>query len=184
LLSGIKCITFAPEKFWKQKRGLQPLFLFTLIMNLQEKLREIVAERLEDEYFVVEIAVTGSRVKPKITIVLDGDNGISIDYCAEISRKVGQVLDADNLIDSAYTLEVSSPGVGEPLKLLRQYKKNIGRTVQVELQEGISLKGKLENVTENEIFLLPEKKKKDKQEPILKEIAFADIKKIQVLITF
>ena len=153
-------------------------------MDIQETIENLVAERLEPSYFIVEISVTPSKVKPKISIVLDGDEGIGIDYCAEISRKVGQVLDAENLMELPYTLEVSSPGVGEPLKLFRQYLKNVGRKVKAELNNDTEVTGKLESVNSSHIFILPEKKKKEKLPLQAIEISLPELKKIQVLVSF
>jgi ribosome maturation factor RimP len=157
------------------------------LMDLQHTIEAIVSQHLESQYFLVEIVVGGSKTKPnKISIFLEGDEGIPIDYCATISRKVGHALEEMNLIDGAYTLEVSSPGVGEPLKLHRQYQKNIGRQVQVSLKDGKTIVGKLETVSQESITLaiLPEKKSKKQTENLLQEISFENILKTIILVSF
>ncbi len=153
-------------------------------MQLKEKIEEIVSERLSEEYFIVEIIIGGTRVKPKITILLDGDDGITIDYCAEISRKVANEIEEKNIIDTAYTLEVSSPGIDFPLKFLRQYIKNIGRKLEIELIDGNIKTGKLEEVNEGILYLSADKKKKTIEEAVKQEIKLEEIKKAVVIISF
>jgi len=139
---------------------------------------------LSEEYFIVEIIIGGIKIKPKITILLDGDNGITIDYCAEISRKVANEIEEKNIIDTAYTLEVSSPGIDFPLKFHRQYKKNIGRKLEIELIDGNIKTGKLEEVNEGILYLSADKKKKAIEETVKQEIKLEEIKKAVVIISF
>lgn len=153
-------------------------------MQLKEKIEEIVSERLSEEYFIVEVIIGGIKIKPKITILLDGDNGITIDYCAEISRKVANEIEEKNIIDTAYTLEVSSPGIDFPLKFQRQYVKNIGRKLEIELLNGDTKTGKLEEVNAENLYLSVDKKKKISEETVNQEIKIEDIKKAVVLISF
>lgn len=154
-------------------------------MDLKEKIREIVDSALEsDDHFIVDILVSGSPAMQKITVVLDGDFGISIENCATISRKLGVAIEADALMTSAYLLEVTSPGLDEPLKLKRQYKKNIGRRLTVTQNNESITTGKLEEVKEESIILQAEIKEKKKviTQPV--EISFNDIKKSNVLVSF
>ncbi len=72
---------------------------------------------------------SGHRI---IQVFVDTDEGITIALCAEINREVGAALDVQNVINEPYELEVSSPGIERPLKLLRQYKKNVGRKYKVD----------------------------------------------------
>ncbi|TAE02385.1 MAG: hypothetical protein EAZ97_02590 [Bacteroidetes bacterium] len=103
-----------------------------------------------------------------------------------ISRKLGDFIEGKDFFQDPYLLEVSSPGIDFPLKLKRQYVKNIGRNVKVELEDGTSKIGKLEQVNEDHIcVLLPlKKKKKEGDEDPLVKILFADIKKTVVQISF
>ena len=104
--------------------------------DLEKKVEEIVQNELPDEsVFIVDLQITGTNIL-KVAITLDGDQGISIDQCASVSRKVGFILEEDNLIDQKFNLEVSSPGIDQPLKLKRQYKGNVGRRVEVLLEDG------------------------------------------------
>ncbi len=139
-----------------------------------------VEELLDDTLFVVEVNLTGPRNQQKLKVLLDGDKGITIDQCAEISRKLSAKLDEHDVFPGAYQLEVSSSGVDQPLKLKRQYYKNIGRQVKVLLKDGKEVKGSLEAVTEKDVTL----KSVQKKEELVNVIAFENIQHIKVLVTF
>ena len=83
-----------------------------------------------------------------------------------------------------FSLEVSSPGVGEPILLNRQYRKNTGRTLSVVLKDERILEGKLTEATEDGIVLEEIKGKGKKQEVILHSLLYEDIKKAVVAIKF
>ncbi|MFN6943364.1 MAG: ribosome maturation factor RimP [Cytophagaceae bacterium] len=154
-------------------------------MNLKEKLKEITEQFITNQaHFLVDVVIGGNAGLAKITIILDGDEGISIDDCAIISRKVGNLIEEQSLLDSAYILEVSSPGLDQPLALKRQYKKNIGRRLEITLKEDKIFKGKLEEVDDNRIVLNSEVKKGKKLSFELVEIPFNDIKKTNILVSF
>ena len=160
------------------------------MMELKRKIEEIVLSSLGNEaLFLVEIEITGSQAMKKITVLLDGDKGVTVEDCAKISRILGEVIETQSLIESAYLLEVSSPGVDQPLKLKRQYIKNIGRRLSVLLADQQVKTGKLEEVNEDRILIQEEitekssgKSKKIKLIPV--EIPFKEIKKSNVLIAF
>ena len=98
-----------------------------------QKLEEIVRSLLEGHNaFFVGHAVRRERGHRVFEIYVDTDEGITISQCAEISRELGAALDAQAVVNEPYELEVSSPGIEKPLKLLRQYKKNIGRKYKVD----------------------------------------------------
>jgi len=120
-----------------------PLFIEETVLDLAEKIREIVNEVLEDDnLFVVETKVSSGSQK-KITVVIDGDKGVNIDDCAKLSRGIGEEIENSDLISSAYVLNVTSAGVEHPLKLERQYRKNVGRTVRVKDIHGEEFEGLL-----------------------------------------
>ena len=90
---------------------------------LEEKLKEIVGKHLpDDRYFLTEIVAKQAGPKTKVSIFLDGDQGIDIAVCAQVSRQVGKELEEMELMKHPYTLMVSSPGLDRPLKLPRQYQ--------------------------------------------------------------
>ena len=111
-----------------------------------------------------DIFLTDIQIKPtnNIKVFLDADEGLSIEKSAKVNRRLRALLDESGLFpDGDYSLEVSSPGVDEPLTSLRQYKKNIGRTVEVTPQEGPAVTGVMKEVTEDAVVLevrIPKKK--------------------------
>ena len=164
---------------------MSPLFCFSkMVMQVENRVRELVEEKIADrpELFLVEVKMLPNN---KLIIHVDGDEGISIQDCAAISRHVGFHLEEENTIEQAYNLEVSSPGVGEPLKLKRQYEKNIGRLVDVKLPGGDKKEGKLLAVDEAGIMIEESVKEKGKKAQLVEtQIAFNNITEVKVLISF
>eukprot|EP01105_Mastigella_eilhardi_P001724 TRINITY_DN12084_c0_g1_i1.p2 TRINITY_DN12084_c0_g1~~TRINITY_DN12084_c0_g1_i1.p2 ORF type:complete len:127 (-),score=11.04 TRINITY_DN12084_c0_g1_i1:439-819(-) len=120
-----------------------------------------------------------------LEILLDGDNGVNIDDCAQVSRHVGFHLEEENVIDDAYRLEVSSPGIDANFVNIRQYQKNIGRTVQVKLNDNTKVEGTLLTVDEMKINVLHKIKEKGKKaQEVEKELPFDQIKATKVVISF
>lgn len=136
------------------------------------------------QLFLVDVLVSNTKAVQKITIYIDGDQGVPIDTFAEISRAVSAKLDEDDLIEEKYTLEVSSPGLDQPLKSERQYKKNVGRHLKITLQDDKIVKGKLLHVNTNEVTIDEEIKKGNKKETVERVIPFNHIKKTNVLASF
>jgi ribosome maturation factor RimP len=134
----------------------------------------------------VEVLIPGKKIPKRVMILIDGDQGITIDDCAELSRKVSKELDErehEFFGDENYLLEVSTPGVDHPLKLKRQYYKNIGRGLRVKVQEHIT-EGKLTEVTDDKIVLVQEVGAGKKKETTTVEIPFSQIDKAFVLVSF
>jgi len=153
-------------------------------MQVEKRVAELVEEKIADrpELFLVEVKMLPNN---KLIIHVDGDQGISIQDCVAISRHVGFHLEEENTIEQAYNLEVSSPGVGEPLKLIRQYNKNIGRSISIKLKEGQKKEGKLLSVTENELLIEESVKQKGKKAVSVETtVPFNDIIETSVLISF
>ena len=152
-------------------------------MNLEEKLEELVLRNLPNEqYFLTELQAKQAGSNTKISIFLDGDKGIDIDVCAQVSRKVGSELEALELMKNAYTLMVSSPGLDRPLILPRQYFRNKGKKVKIKLTSQEEIEGKLREVHEEFIVLdeLPVKQAKTQKE----KIPFTEIETTHVLASF
>lgn len=153
-------------------------------MQVERRVEELVNEKISDrpELFLVEVKMLPNN---KLNIQVDGDEGISIQDCAAISRHVGFHLEEENVLEKAYNLEVSSPGVGEPLKLQRQYHKNIGREVSVKLATGDKKEGKLVSVGENSLTIEETVKEKGKKARVEENtIELNNIIEIKVLISF
>ncbi len=151
----------------------------------QQKIREIAESLLEsDAHFLVDVKVSAGRSGQKVLVLLDGDEGVSIDDCAALSRALGEQIEELDLFDGAYTLEVSTPGISHPLETVRQYRKNIGRTLRVNLTEGKDVKGVLKEADEDRIVLMAKvgKGKKANEEEV--EIPLSQINKSIVQVSF
>jgi ribosome maturation factor RimP len=116
----------------------------------------------DNQYFVVKLSI---RPVNHISVFVDGDAGITIEKCVQINRALyKKIVEQGICNDGEFSLEVSSPGVDEPLLLPRQYVKNIGRSVEVEMLDGRKLEGKLLSADETSIQLEEEKGKGKKKE--------------------
>ena len=124
--------------------------------RITETVEEILAQKNDQSLFLVDISVSSAKNSQKVLVHLDGDEGVNIDICAEISRQLGAMLEEENLISGSFTLEVSSPGLDLPLKLYRQYRKNIGRKIKVLTEDNETRKGVLKEVGEEQIVMLEE----------------------------
>ncbi|MEE3034439.1 MAG: ribosome assembly cofactor RimP [Bacteroidota bacterium] len=118
-------------------------------MNLSNKVKYFLEKVLEEkpDLFLIKIDVRGNN---SVKIIVDGDNGIKVKDCVEISKRI------KNQINNEYedfSIEVSSPGVGEDLKISRQYINNVGRDLEIRLEDGTFLDGKLKNVNKESIEL-------------------------------
>jgi ribosome maturation factor RimP len=154
----------------------------------KEQITELLQSYLEDDrIFVVEVKIGEGKIRQTITILLDTDEGIKIEDCASISRRLSYFIETNELIKEAYNLEVSSPGVDFPLTFKRQYVKNIGRNLKIQLLDGTEKIGALENVTDEGIVFKEEPKKSKGRKVVLTEsftIAFENIKQAKVQISF
>ena len=153
-------------------------------MQVEKRVIALVEEKIADrpELFLVEVKML---LNNKLIIHVDGDEGISIQDCAAISRHVGFHLEEENVLEKAYNLEVSSPGVGEPLKLTRQYTKNIGREISVKLTNGDKIEGELLSVDEITIIIEAKVKEKGKKAQLVETpVEFNNIVETKVLISF
>ncbi|WP_129714308.1 ribosome assembly cofactor RimP [Pedobacter sp. SYP-B3415] len=151
---------------------------------VEKRVKELVEEKIGDrpELFLIDIRMLPNN---KLIIHVDGDQGIGIQDCAAISRHVGFHLEEENLIDNAYNLEVSSPGVGEPLKMTRQYHKNIGRSVSLKLTDGTKKEGVLKAVGDDQLLIDEERKEKGKKAVTVEtSVPFAEITESKILISF
>ncbi|WP_240975078.1 ribosome maturation factor RimP [Chitinophaga fulva] len=134
----------------------------------------------DPDNFLVDI-----RIKPtnNVKLFIDGDKGIPVDKLVSFNRKLYALLETSELFpDNDFSLEVSSPGLDEPLKLHRQYLKNIGRKVEVTLLDGAVKEGTLLTVTDDSITIEETigKKKETKQT----ELTLNEIKHTKVCIVF
>jgi ribosome maturation factor RimP len=143
-------------------------------MIAQQQVREVLEEIIRDtDYFLVDIMVSKGN---EITVMVDNEKGITIEQCAEINRQVNLMLDRDV---EDYSLVVSSPGLDAPLKVVQQYRKNLGRSLDISLRDGSALRGILSSASDTGIGL--DTGEKGSQE---KKIRFDDIVKAKINIDF
>lgn len=142
---------------------------------IEEKVKEILGE---GELFLVEVKVSKNN---NIQVFIDGDNGVKIQDCIDLSRQLEECLDRES---EDFELSVLSFGLEEPLKMQRQYVKNIGRSLQVENEEG-SFIGTLMSANE-ECFTIELKKKgkKNTENENQKTYNYKEIKSAKVVISF
>jgi len=133
-------------------------------------------------HFLVEV-----RLKPtnNFKIFIDGDEGIDLSVLIKYNRALYKLIEEGGYYpEGDFSLEVSSPGLDEPLKLHRQYKKNVGRFVDVLLNDSTKKEGKLLEVTEEAILLETETGKAKKKVVAQETVLFSDIKNTKIQIKF
>lgn len=153
-------------------------------MSVENRVIELVEDKISDrpDLFLVEVKMHSNG---KLIILMDGDQGINIQDCVAISRHVGYHLEEENVVEHAYNLEVSSPGIDTPLTLLRQYLKNIGRSISITTIDGSKREGKLLAASDDSIQLEEIKKEKGKKAVKIENTIFLNqIKETKVLISF
>lgn len=113
---------------------------------------------LPQDLYCIKVKV--SKNNNNITVYLDGDYGVSIEDCGQISHQLKEWLDEKPEIPEDYTLNVSSAGLSEPLKWPRQYKKNVNRDLKIRVSEA-EIKGRLIYADEKKIWLKTGKKENE-----------------------
>ena len=149
------------------------------VIGVEQKLSELLTEL--PGYFLVE-----SSVKPtnNIKVFVDADQGAAIDQLSRINRALYKWVEENLFPNGDFSIEVSSPGLDEPLKLDRQYLKNIGRMVEIVLKNGLKKEGKLISVSENEVVIEEEIGKGKKKEVVQHIILKEEIKTTKVQVKF
>lgn len=150
----------------------------------KDKIKQIVEEYFSDsDKFLVDVNISTSN---HISVFIDGDNDVTISDCSKLSRHIESFLDRDK---EDYELEVSSAGTTKAFMVMRQYKKNIGRDINVIDKEDNKSKGKLIAVSEDGIKIdisdyLSKKEKKELADKTIKEFSFDDIKRVKIIFSF
>ena len=152
----------------------------TVIETLEQKINSLL--EANPSHFLVEV-----RIKPtnNIKVFIDADEGINLATLVDYNRKLYKQIEESGLFPADdFSLEVSSPGLDEPLKKHRQYKKNVGRYMHITKNDGTIVEGKLTEATDDGVIVETEtgkgKKKEVKQETIL----FTDIKTTKIQVKF
>ncbi len=156
-------------------------FIMTQDTQIQA-VEKLIGPLLFDDIFLVSI-----KIKPtnNFKIYLDADSGLGIEKCIKINRALYKIMEEMGMYpEGDFSLEVSSPGLDEPLKLLRQYKKNTGREVEVITNDDVKKEGRLTEVTEEKITIEYTEGKGKKAVVKKDDIFFNDIKQTKVQIKF
>jgi ribosome maturation factor RimP len=154
--------------------------------TVKNRLEAMVAEFFSamPDHFLVDVKLLPGKVQ----VFVDSDTGIRIDTCGELSRWVEKYLDEEKPLGEKYILEVSSPGMDNPLKLLRQYKRYLGREVAVLRTDGIKIEGTLKEASELIVSVETTKTEKvDKKKVTTNstiEIPFTEIKSTKLKLNF
>lgn len=142
----------------------------------------LVETIVTDPYFLVS-----AKIKPtnNIKLFLDGDQGITIETCVKINRQLYKLIEEKAWYpEGDFSLEVSSPGIDEPLVLHRQYLKNIGRKLEVTFTDNTIKNGTLISVTDQDFTIEEVVGKGKKAEKIQVQIAFTTVKEAIVQVSF
>lgn len=148
-----------------------------------EQLLQVFLKEREDLY-LIELKISAAS---DITVILDGDTGVTLQDCLDASRAIENNLDRE---EHDFSLQVMSPGLSEPLKFPRQYKKNMGRLLNVLLDNDEKLEGEIAKVDEEKVTLVlryrrPKLIGKGKEDVVEeREVSFAEIKKALIVIKF
>jgi len=154
-------------------------------MIAKEQIENLIKSKIDKEdLFQVEVTVSSSN---KISVFIDGDKGVTIDQCMALSRFIEQNLNRE---EEDFELDVSSAGLDLPLKVQRQYIKNIGRSVAIILKNGQKLTGKLVKANDDGIDLEVEKnvilegRKRKQRITEIMPLKYSDIKSTKIVVSF
>lgn len=165
-------------------QALSPLFIM-VDKALIEHIEQFLAPEFKGtDLFLVDVKGGNSG---KIEVFIDRkDQNITIDKCAEISRLLEEKLEENNLVGEKYVLEVSSPGMSNPFKVMEQYEKSIGKHISVLTIDNLRLKGILKSVDTLGIELEEHKKVKKQKQPkiLMHALAFDQIREVKKQIKF
>ena len=160
-----------------------------MIVVIEGRIAELLAQKFQEpefeDCFPIETRLSAGN---KLEVFIDSDSGISFQQCQKVSRYLESFIEEEGLLGEKYVIEVSSPGVGRPLMHIRQYSKNIGRKLEVKTHSGEKVTGQLTEVTDTGISIQFKTKRKEGKktirETVDQPIAFDDINKAVVKITF
>jgi ribosome maturation factor RimP len=151
-------------------------------MISKEVIQRMVEEKLSDTMFIVEVTVGLGNA---ISVIIDSDQGLSIDKCIEMSRHIEHQFDREV---EDFSLEVSSPGLTQPFRVLRQYLKNLEKEVEIVTSKGVKMAGILKSADDSgfTVEIASNVKIDGKKSVELKTVEFSlkDIKTVKPVITF
>lgn len=148
-------------------------------MITKEKIRELATGHISGTgIFLVDVRLSSTG---RITVIIDKPEGVKIEECAMLSRKISNELGDEG---GNYELNVSSPGLDMPLLVIEQFMKNEGRKMDVTTTEGERLKGTMMNVTAGGFDLTIESRVKKEVTTTLRSFNYEDVKSVKPIISF
>lgn len=145
---------------------------------LKKNIEELITPKLDEmNLFLVDVVIGANF---KIQVFADGIPSITIKQCTELSRFLESYLDEEASVPEKYTLEVSSPGMTNPLRVNQQYKKRIGSTLKITLNNGDQVAMILKEVNNDTIFGLRTKIEEKKTKKPIKKINEEDLESISI----
>jgi ribosome maturation factor RimP len=104
--------------------------------TMEDRVRTMAEEVIgEGPVYLIDVEVRGQKGSVAIDVIIESDGDLTIEEIARVSRQLNTHFEEIQLADGNYSLNVSSPGVSRPLELPRQFRKNVGRKLKVELRE-------------------------------------------------
>lgn len=146
--------------------------------SLKKDIENCIAPQLQEmDLFLVDIVVSANF---KIQVFIDGIPSITIEQCTKISRHLEKMLDENGIVPENYNLEVSSPGMGNPLKVPQQYKKRIGSTLKIALHNGEQVALILKEIENDDLIGLKTTLESGKSKKPVKKIKEEDLETIKI----
>lgn len=143
--------------------------------TMAERVRSVALEAIAEPLYLVDVVVRGRKGSRVVELFVDADEGLSVQRLADLSREIGFLLENEDVVDGRYNLNVSSPGVDRPLRLPRQFRKNVGREVSVAFEDDRPpLQGKLIEA-DDEGFTIGIRNRDSK-------LTYGDVKEVRVLL--
>ncbi len=159
-------------------------------MELTERISRLLEEKYAADEAFADCFTVDVELKPghRLNVFADSDSGMTFEKCQKLSRYLESHIDAHGWLGEKYVLEVSSPGIGRPLTFTRQYRNNIGRTVEVTLLDKTQHTGLLKTVTDTHIVIsqivIEREGKKKKEVEVETPVSFEQIEKTIVKLKF
>ena len=148
--------------------------------DIEEKLMNSLNGLLENNIEAINVRIFGTKARKSVQIIIESDDGITVESCSSVTRIAQNIIKLENLIDHDYNIEVSSPGINRPLFNLRDFIKFQGEKINVELKRKINDKkrftGAYSVINENIVFLNDDDTTKISIEDIKKANLIREIK--------
>jgi ribosome maturation factor RimP len=159
-------------------------------MDLIEKIQQLLDEKYTSDEMFADCFTVEVELKPpqRLYVFVDSDSSMTFDKCKKLSRHLESYIDTNGWLGEKYLLEVSSPGITRPLKFIRQYIKNVGRTLEVVTNEGVRHISLLKAADEEKIVLWEEIVEKEGKKKVKREVETAipydQIQKATIKVSF